>query len=64
MQRPILKRKISRKNSYELKELKEEERIPLVSSTMFEVMLNNESRKKYVSYLLSLILEKDMKKKY
>jgi len=42
MQRPILKRKISRKNSYELKELKEEERIPLVSSTMFEVMLNNE----------------------
>ena len=64
MQIPILKRKISRKNSYELKELKEGERIPLVSSTMFEGMLNNESRKKYVSYLLSLILEKDMKKKY
>ncbi len=57
---PLLKRTISRKNSYELKTLKEGERIPLVSSTMFEVMLNNESRKKYVSYLLSLVLEKDM----
>ena len=43
---PLLKRTISRKNSYELKTLEEGERIPLVSSTMFEVMLNNESRKK------------------
>ena len=57
---PLLKRKISRKNSYQLRKLKEGERIPLVSSTMFETMLNNESRKKYLCYMLSLILEKDM----
>lgn len=50
---------ISHTNSYLLKELKEGERIPLVSDVMFHTMLNNESRKKYVSYLLSLLLEKD-----
>ncbi len=61
MQKPLLERKISRKNCYELKTLKEGERIPLVSSTMFETMLNNESRKQYVCYLLSLVLKKDMK---
>jgi len=56
----LLSEKISRKDQYELKEITKGYKIPLVSSTMFEVMLNNESRKKYVSYFLSLITHKNM----
>jgi len=59
MKKTILELPISRKNAYELKELKKGERIPIVSDVMFHAMLNNESRKKYVAYLLSLVLDKD-----
>jgi len=60
MKKTILELPISRKNAYELKELKKGERIPIVSDVMFHAMLNNESRKKYVAYLLSLIINKSM----
>ncbi|MGM9878471.1 MAG: hypothetical protein ACI31R_00350 [Bacilli bacterium] len=48
METPML----NRNDSYELKptsELKKGDKIPLVSDTMFHVMINNESRKKYFS---------------
>lgn len=62
MKKPMLNREISRINSYELKpveDLKKGERIPIVSDTMFHVMLNNSSRKKYSAYLISLVLDLD-----
>ncbi len=60
MKKGLFHQKISRKNSYQLTKLKEGQKIPIVSSTMFEVMLNNESRKRYVSYLLSLALNQNL----
>ena len=65
MTTPMLNREMSRKNSYELKELKElkkGERIPIVSDTMFHVMLNNSSRKQYSAYLIALVLNLDYEK--
>ena len=59
MEKTILELPISRKNAYLLKELKKGDRIPIVSDVMFHTMLNNESRKQYVAYLLSLLLKKD-----
>jgi len=59
MKKITLELPISRKNAYLLKELKKGERIPIVSDVMFQAMLNNESRKQYASYLLSLLLKKD-----
>ena len=64
MCKTMLEREISRVNSYELKEPKKGYRIPLVSDTMFHTMLNNESRKKYVCYLISLSLDMDYKEVY
>ena len=67
MTTPMLNREMSRKNSYELKELKElkkGERIPIVSDTMFHVMLNNSSRKQYSAYLIALVLNLDYEKVY
>ena len=64
---PMLNREMSRKNSYELKEskeLKKGERIPIVSDTMFHVMLNNSSRKQYSAYLIALVLNLDYEKVY
>lgn len=61
IEKTILELPISRENAYELKKLKKGERIPLVSDIMFHTMLNNESRKKYVSYLLSLLIHKNQK---
>ena len=58
----LFEREITRKNSYELRKIKEGDIIPLVSDIMFQTMMNNESRKKYVAYLLSLILEEDFNK--
>ena len=63
----LLDQEVSNMNRFELKkstELKEDDIIPIVSDVMFKTMLGNESKKKYVSYFLSLILEKDYKKIY
>ena len=43
---------------YKLSDRKEGEPFPIVSDVMFHTMLNNESRKQYVSYLLSLLIGK------
>ena len=55
----LLEKNITRENSYELRDIKKGDIMPLVSDVMFHTMLNNSNRKKYVSYLLSLILEED-----
>ena len=60
IKKTLLNEKITRRDQYVLQEITEGYKIPLISSTMFEVMLNNESRKKYVAYLLSLIIDKSM----
>lgn len=63
----LLEQEVSNKNKFELKkstELKEDDIIPIVSDVMFKTMLGNESKKKYVSYFLSLVLEKDYKEIY
>ena len=57
----LLERQISTKDAYVLKEIKKGDKIPIVSDTMFQVMINNEERKKYASYLISLALNKDYK---
>ncbi len=46
---------------YKLSDRKEGEPFPIVSDVMFHTMLNNESRKQYVSYFLSLLIGKDRK---
>ena len=56
----IFERKISKKGSYEISDYKDGNIIPMVSNTMFEVMFNNSGiRRKYTSYLLSLLFDKD-----
>ena len=54
----LFNQNISKVNSYKLENYYHGYRIPIVSDTMFHTMLNNQSRKKYVSYLISLILNK------
>jgi len=53
---PILMQKASTKYSYKLDKLKEGEKISIVSDSMFNAMLNNEDRKKFSAYLISMIL--------
>ena len=63
----LLDQEVSNKNKFELKkstELKEDDIIPIVSDVMFKTMLGNESKKKYVCYFLSLVLEKDYQEIY
>ena len=63
----LLEQEVSNKNKFELKkstELKEDDIIPIVSDVMFKTMLGNESKKKYVCYFLSLVLEKDYQEIY
>lgn len=55
---------ISKVNSYKLKELKKGYKIPIVSDVMFHTMINNEKRKKYVCYLISLVLERSFEEIY
>ncbi len=55
----LLEKNITRENSYQLRDIKKGDIMPLVSDVMFHTMLNNSNRKKYVSYLLSLILEEN-----
>ena len=57
----ILEKEITRENSYKLRDIKKGDIMPMVSDVMFHTMLNNSNRKKYVSYLLSLVLEEDYK---
>ena len=52
---------INREYIYKLSDRKEGEPFPIVSDVMFHTMLNNESRKQYVSYFLSLLIGKDRK---
>ncbi len=54
--------KINTKYSYVLKRIEKGEMIPLVSDIMFYTMLNNSKRKKYASYLLSLIINEEYEK--
>ena len=60
--KPLFKEKISMKDSYKLKKYKKGYKIPIISDTMFTVMLNNEKRKKYVAYLISLALNTNYEK--
>ena len=53
---PILRQNASTKYSYKLDKLKEGEKISIVADSMFHAMLNNESRKKFSAYLISMIL--------
>ena len=56
----VLKKGTNTKNAYLLPEKADGKVfLPAVSDIMFRVMFNNSKRKKYVSYLLSLILNKD-----
>lgn len=55
----LFEKRINYKDRYLLNDYGKGDIIPLVSDTMFHVMLNNESRKQYAAYLLSLILKED-----
>ena len=57
----ILEKEITRENAYKLRDVNKGDIMPMVSDVMFHTMLNNSNRKKYVSYLLSLVLEEDYK---
>ena len=60
----MLERKMSFEYSYTLEERYEGYKIPIVSDAMFNTMLNNESKKQYASYLISLALNMDYKQVY
>ena len=60
----MLDRTISRENSYILSDYKGNEKKPIVSNTMFQTMINNEKRKEYASYIISLLLDIDYNKVY
>ena len=60
----LLDRQISSKGAYKLKERKKGDKIPIVSDTMFQTMINNEERKKYASYLIALSLNKSYDQVY
>ena len=63
----MLKRDMSKDNAYVLldpKQLKKGDKIPIVSDTMFNAMINNESKKQYASYLIALVLNMDYNKVY
>ena len=65
MERIMLKRSISTTNAYKLeKTIKKGDKIPIVSDTMFLAMINNEKRKQYASYLISLLLDADYEEIY
>ena len=60
----MIDRDISKEDAYVLKELKKGDKIPIVSDTMFQVMINNEKRKKYAVYLISEVLQVDYNEIY
>lgn len=53
----MIDRDISKQDAYVLKEIKKGDKIPIISDTMFQAMINNEKRKKYAAYLVSLVLQ-------
>ena len=55
----LLEKEISKKNAYKKEKLTKGYKIPIISDTMFHVMLNNKKRKKYSAYLISLSLKED-----
>lgn len=55
----LLNKRVKKDLAYELKEMEEGYKIPIVSDTMFHVMINNEKRKKYAAYLIALALGED-----
>lgn len=55
----MLERKTSKKNAYVKKEYTKGYKIPIVSDTMFETMINNESRKKYAVLIIASVLKRD-----
>lgn len=64
LQNAMLNRELSKKGAYKLEKIKKGEKIPIVSNTMFNTMINNTKRKKYAAYLISLVLELDYQKVY
>lgn len=56
---PMLERKTSKKNAYVKKEYTKGYKIPIISDTMFETMINNESRKKYAVLIIASVLKRD-----
>lgn len=55
----MLERKTSKKNAYVKKEYTKGYKIPIISDTMFETMINNESRKKYAALIIASVLKRD-----
>lgn len=55
----MLDRKVSKKNAYVKKEYTKGYKIPIISDTMFETMINNESRKKYAVLIIASVLKRD-----
>ena len=55
----MLERKTSKKNAYVKKEYTKGYKIPIISDTMFETMINNESRKKYAVLIIASVLKRD-----
>ena len=54
-----LDKEISKVNSYPLLDYYKGYKIPIVSDSMFKTMINNESRKEYICYLISSIFDED-----
>ena len=54
-----LDKEISRINSYPLLDYYKGYKIPIVSDSMFKTMINNESRKEYICYLIALVFDED-----
>lgn len=55
----LFNEQIKKDLAYKLKEIKKGYKIPIISDTMFHVMLNNEKRKKYSAYLIALSLKEN-----
>ncbi len=55
---PMLERKTSEKYAYEKKYTKGY-KIPIISETMFEAMINNESGKKHAALIISSSLKRN-----
>ena len=63
----LLDEKINKEFKYELKsskELQSNDIIPMVSDTMFHIMLGSEKNKKFLCYFLSLVLKRNYQEIY
>ena len=59
LKKAVLDMEISNKNRYHLSDYKRGDIFPIVSDVMFHTMLNNSTRKIYISYFLAVLLDKD-----